>query len=285
MVAQINLSIRTAREEDRQRLANLIHFETLVHRHLDWRPPLDWIGSEPYLVAEKDRELIAALACPPDPPEIAWIRLFAVSSGTNTREAWTALWSLARSRLAIAKGITVAAIPLQDWFARLLRGSGFVPTTEVIMLLWKGGKLPADRKTQAATIRPMNLDDLSYVEELDHLAFKPLWRNSRQALELAYRQAAVATVAEKEHQIIAYEISTANHLGGHLARLAVHPHYQSLGIGYALLRDMLAQFERRGAKHVSVNTQSDNHTSLALYKKAGFHETGEDFSVYEYNFL
>ena len=282
MVAQINLSIRSAREEDRQRLANLVHFEARVHRHLDWRPPLDWIGSEPYLVAEKDRDLIAALACPPDPPEIAWIRLFAVSSDANTREAWTALWSMARSRLANAEGTRVAAIPLQDWFARLLGDSNFIPTTEVIMLLWRGGELPEERKIEEVTIRPMNLDDLVDVEELDHLAFRPLWRNSRQALELAYRQAAVATVAEKDHQIIAYEISTANHLGGHLARLAVHPDYQSLGIGYAVLRDMLAQFERRGAKHISVNTQSDNHTSLALYKKAGFQETGEKFSVYEY---
>jgi ribosomal protein S18 acetylase RimI-like enzyme len=285
MVAQISSSIRTVREEDRQKLANLIHFEALVHRHLDWRPPLDWIGSEPYLVADKDRDLIAALACPPDPPGIAWIRLFAVSSDINAKEAWSALWSLARARLASSdEGIRVAAIPLQEWFAKLLRASGFIPTTEVIMLLWKGNALPPERKAQDITIRPMNLDDLEHVEALDHLAFKPLWRNSRQALELAYRQAAVATVAEMDQKIIAYEISTANHLGGHLARLAVHPDYQSIGIGYAVLRDMLAQFERRGAKHISVNTQSDNETSLALYRKAGFQQTGEKFSVYEYHF-
>lgn len=285
MVAQISLSIRTARPEDRQKLANLIHFEALVHRHLDWRPPLDWIGAEPYLVAEKDRDLIAALACPPDPPGIAWIRLFAVSSDINAGEAWNALWSLTRSRLASSEqGIRVAAIPLQEWFAKLLRDSGFTATTEVIMLLWKGEDLPPERKDQEINIRPMNLDDLEYVEALDHMAFKPLWQNSRQALELAYRQAAVATVAEMDQQIIAYEISTANHLGGHLARLAVHPDYQSIGIGYAVLRDMLAQFERRGAKHISVNTQSDNYTSLALYKKAGFHQTGEKFSAYEYHF-
>jgi len=128
----------------------------------------------------------------------------------------------------------------------------------------------------------MNIDDLEHVEQLDTRAFGKLWRNSHNSLELAYRQAAIATVAEKEQRIIAYQISTANHLGGHLARLAVHPDSHGQGVGYAVLHDMLKQFERRGAKHISVNTQSDNIASLALYKKAGFESTGETYPVYQY---
>jgi ribosomal protein S18 acetylase RimI-like enzyme len=31
----------------------------------------------------------------------------------------------------------------------------------------------------------------------------------------------------------------------------------------------------------TVNTQSDNATSLALYKRIGFHETGERYPVYQ----
>lgn len=282
MVAQINLSIRAAREEDRQKLANLIHFEALVHRHLDWRPPLDWIGQEPYLVAVQDRDLLAALACPEDPPDVAWIRLFAFASDIDADKAWSALWSAARSQLSDRKDVVVAAIPLQDWFTRLLHASDFVQTTDVMILLWKGTELPACRENSQITIRPMNIDDLDQVEQLDRKAFGKLWRNSRNSLELAYRQAAIATVAEKEQRIIAYQISTANHLGGHLARLAVHPDSHGQGVGYAVLHDMLKQFERRGAKHISVNTQSDNIASLALYKKAGFQSTGETYPVYQY---
>lgn len=282
MVAQIDLSIRTLRQADRQKLANLIHFETVVHRHLDWRPPLDWIGRNPYLIAEQNQELIAALACPPDPPDIAWIRLFAVSAEVNTHEAWQALWSSARAQLIEDEVKYATAIPLQGWFARLLESSNFQQTTEVMMLLWKGTKLPPRREIPGVTIRPMNIDDMDAVEELDHLAFGRLWHNSRESLILAYRQAAVATVAEQDNQIIAYQISTANHLGGHLARLAVHPKFHGKGIGYAVLQDLLTQFERRGAKHLSVNTQSDNPASLALYKKAGFLMTGETYPVYQY---
>lgn len=282
MVAQINLSIHTAREEDRQKLANLIHFEALVHRHLDWKPPLDWIGHEPYLVAAQDRDLLAALACPEDPAGVAWIRLFAVSSEINAEKAWSALWSAARSRLSDRDDVVVAAIPLQDWFTRLLQASGFVQTTDVMILLWRGTELPACEEKLQITLRPMNIDDLEHVEQLDTKAFGKLWRNSHNSLELAYRQAAIATVAEKEQRIIAYQISTANHLGGHLARLAVHPDSHGQGVGYAVLHDMLKRFERRGAKHISVNTQSDNIASLALYKKAGFESTGETYPVYQY---
>lgn len=282
MVAQINLSIRTAREEDRQKLANLIHFEALVHRHLDWRPPLDWIGHQPYLVAVQDRDLLAALACPEDPPDVAWIRLFAYSADIEADQAWSALWSTARSQISHRPDVVIAAIPLQDWFTRLLQTSNFVQTTDVMILLWKGAELPACQENSQITIRPMNIDDLDQVEHLDSAAFGKLWRNSRASLELAYRQAAVATIAEKEQRIIAYQISTANHLGGHLARLAVHPDSHGQGVGYTVLHDMLKQFERRGARHVSVNTQSDNLASLALYKKAGFEFTGETYPVYQY---
>ena len=86
------ITIRTAVPEDRQKLANLIHFEIHVHRHLDWRTPLDWIGYPPYLVYEQRKSLLAALACPPDPPQAAWIRLFATAQNLSIERAWTALW-------------------------------------------------------------------------------------------------------------------------------------------------------------------------------------------------
>ena len=108
MVAQINLSIRSATNQDRQQLANVIHFEARVHRHLDWRAPLDWIGHEPFLIAGIDGNIVAALACPPDPVEVAWIRLFAVASPSSPSDAWQALWPAAHDMLASQPGISIA---------------------------------------------------------------------------------------------------------------------------------------------------------------------------------
>ncbi len=284
MIANLRQNtVRSATNEDRSRLASLIHFETKVHRHLDWRPPLDWVGQEPYLVVEQDEQLLAALACPPDPPNVAWIRLFAVSSGITASRAWEELWPVALSHLdGRVRAISLAAIPLQNWFRKLLEGSNFVHMYNVMVLNWRDGPIPPVRASAFDMVRPMNFDDLSAVVEIDSTAFGPVWQNSLSCLEIAYRQAAIATVAEIEGEIVGYQISTATAMGAHLARLAVKPAIQGRGIGYALVSDMISQFRRRGIVHITVNTQHDNFTSLSLYQKAGFHSTGEEYPVYQY---
>jgi len=288
VIARERLSLRPARKSDRQRIANLIHFEAYVHRHLDWRPPLDWVGYQPYIVAEHDEKVEAALACPPDPPNVAWIRLFAVSANLRVEEAWNALWDKARSYLSRQNRIKVAAIPLQNWFRALLEGSEFEHIYDVVMLKWEGGKIPKvpsiDPRLGDVNIRLMNYDDLADVHDLDEDSFGPVWHNSLELLKVAFEQTAVATVAEDEKGILGYQISTNSPLGGHLARLAVHPRAQGKGIGYWLVRDMLVQFKRRGAQQVTVNTQADNEPSLALYEKAGFSNTGETYPVYQKSF-
>jgi ribosomal protein S18 acetylase RimI-like enzyme len=282
MVTVLKHSVRDANIGDQQQLANLIHFETLVHRHLDWRPPLEWIGYDPYLVLEKENRLVATLACPPDPPSVAWLRLFAVADKINLAEAWSLLWTQCLETLMNIPGVQIAAIPLQSWFQRLLQISGFQSNTNVVMMVWDNGSIPPPTSITGISIRPMNIDDLSIVESLDESAFGSLWHNSRGSLEYAYRQAAFATIAENEGAIVGYQISTSMQMGGHLARLATHPDFQRRGIGSLLVRDLLMQFKQRGALRITVNTQEDNYASVALYERAGFTRTGETYPVFQY---
>ena len=51
---EVSLQVRPAVPQDQHQIANLMFFESHVHRHLDWRSPLDWLGYQPYLIAEKD---------------------------------------------------------------------------------------------------------------------------------------------------------------------------------------------------------------------------------------
>lgn len=283
MLTNVKTSVRPAGPQDRRDLATLIHFEFYIHRHLDWRPPLDWLGSQPYLIVEKNGITAAALACPPDPPRVAWIRLFAVSSRLSIVSAWNSLWPAALEKLQQMPDVVhTAAIPLQGWFESQLIESGFEQTHRVVMLKCNPAQVTRSSSLPGLIIRPMNLDDLAAVEAVDHSAFKPVWQNSQEALELAFRQAAVATVAEIDDRLIAYQISTSTPMGGHLARLAVHPQFQKRHIGLSLVEDMLAQFEKRGARAVTVNTQQDNSASLALYERVGFRRTGEEYPVYQF---
>ncbi|HEX7975367.1 MAG TPA: GNAT family N-acetyltransferase, partial [Anaerolineales bacterium] len=252
MVTQIQLAVREAVPQDRQQLANLIHFEVNVHRHLDWRPPLDWIGHPPYLVAEMNGSLVASLACPPDPPGVAWVHLFAVAGGIFPERVWNVMWPTARQQLIAGSDASwAAAIPLQGWFRSILEESEFVQAHHVVMLSWERGSLPAAEDLPGVALRRMNFDDLPVVEQIDASSFEGVWQNSQSSLEIAYQQAAVATVAEEQGRLIGYQISTATPMGGHLARLGVVPQAQGRGIGYALVRDTLSQFQRRGARNVT----------------------------------
>jgi ribosomal protein S18 acetylase RimI-like enzyme len=274
---------RPVEKGDKQRLANLIHFEPKVHRHLDWRAPLDWIGYQPFILIERGTQIQAALACPPDPPGIAWIHLFAVASDIDPSQAWKTLWPTAQEILYQGGCKTIVAISLQDWFRRILLGSGFQLINQVIMLEWKRVTIPQRIESPALIIRPLEIQDMPILEALDHAAFGPIWHNSSDSLEFAFHQAAIATVAEVDGEIVAYQISTATQMGGHLARLATRPDFQRLGIGTTLLQDLLNEFVRRGALRITVNTQQDNKASISLYEKAGFVRTGESYPVYQYN--
>lgn len=275
--------IRAASLADRQELANLIHFEARVHRHLDWRGPLDWLDASPYLVLEQRGEIQAAFASPAELPETAWIRLFAVGHDISDVSAWASLWPEALKIMKQDDRIkAVAVLPLSNWFLKLVQEYGFQKVNHVVMLGCSLKDFHPQKLVGETRVRPMNYDDLANVESIDHAAFEALWCNARTNLELAYGQAALATVAEVGDEVVGYQISTATPVGGHLARLAVLPDYQNQAIGSWLLQDLLAQFKRRGAQKITVNTQKDNHASLHLYQKMGFQLTGEEYPVFIY---
>jgi ribosomal-protein-alanine N-acetyltransferase len=280
---ETELLVRDAVESDQQKLANLLHFELRIHRHLDWHAPLDWLGSSPFVVAELNGRLVGALACPEDPPGAAWLQFFGAAAGRPVKEIWEPLWARAFALLeGSGREITLAAIPMQDWLPALLRASGFALTHEVVMLVWEYDQPLPHLPLSPYTIRPMQESDLEQVRWVDAQAFRSLWQNSKPSLAKALHQAAIATVAEDETSILGYQISTANQMGGHLARLAVLPAFQGRKIGYALVNDVLRQFIQRGTLRVTVNTQGNNLVSLNLYDKMGFLRTGEVYPVYEY---
>lgn len=285
MYQQVQVAPRPASSADRHALASLIHFDARVHRHLDWREPLDWLGEQPFILLENAQNRpIAALATPPSPPEVAWVRLFAVNSQTEPQHAWQALWQHALQTLHNTPAQVASAIPMLYWFSELLKKERFEHTHDVVMLHCEPALAAVQLIAPAEIVlRPLNFDDLPTVNQIDQQAFPLLWRASLEDLARAYQQAAVATVAtDLAGNLLGYQISTAHLMGAHLARLAVLPTMQGRGIGSALVQDLLMRFRERGTTGVTVNTQHNNVTSLRLYQKLGFILTGERFPVYEY---
>lgn len=280
----ITALVRPADPKDHQKLSDLIFFEPRLHRHLDWRSPLEWLGSPFYWAVDEGSQITAALACPPEVEGIAWVRLFVFRGGWLAGNAWEALWGTAREGIARAGGAQVAAIAMQTWFQQVLANSGFESRQRIVMLEWHGftGQ-PWGGNEAGVRIRPMMEADLPVVQEVDAAAFEPLWQNSLETLRRAFLQSLLVTVVETEAGIVGYQLSTGGGQHAHLARLAVHPAWQGRGLGRALVNDLLAKLVHNGIYKLSVNTQSDNVASLALYQRLGFIRTGEQYPVYVFD--
>lgn len=276
-----NPLVRPADFKDHQQLSNLIFFETRLHRHMDWRSPLELLGSPFYWALVEHGQVIAALACSPEAKGISWVRLFVYAGRWHADHAWSMLWSTTREEISRSGGATVAAIAMHPWFQDILSASGFENRQHIVMLEWRYQPWAAS-DTYGIRIRKMTEADLPEVERTDAASFTPLWQNPLDTLRRAYSQTLFATVAEDERGIVGYQLTTGGRTHAHLARLAVHPSAQGRGAGRALLVELFTRLTQMGVTKLTVNTQSDNEASLALYKKMGFVRTGEHYPVYTF---
>ena len=274
------MSVRPAVEADRSAIADMMSSSRWKHQHLDWADTLGLIGQQPYLTAFDGRRLIAVVAFPPDPPGVAWLRLFAVAQGHSPGAVWARIWTQASVAAAQAGIEDLAALDIGGWLHPILEQSGFHRTTEVIFMEWNGSS-PPDALHEVEGLRKLEERDLPELALIDRRAFGPIWRHSQKVLSLAIQQASLARIVERDGHPVAYQISTASAYGAHLARLAVDPTWQARGIGTDLVIDVLKHFARQGFTRVTLNTQTDNARSLRLYRRLGFSETGQRFPVFE----
>lgn len=280
----VGLRVRRAVAEDHHQIANLLLYEANTHRHLDWRPPLEWIGSPNYWVLEEDGHIAAALACPEDPPHVAWIRLFGYHPHLSATEAWSALWEAACNEIIHSDSQTqIAVIVVKHWFQNILLSSGFELKQNITLLQLTSENVRSFPAPQGIQIRSMQASEMHAVTEVDLAAFGMFWHNTFDALQKARLQSLSATVAEDDSGVIVgYQLSTGNLFGAHLARLAVRPEAQGKGVGAALVSDLFQRIGVSQLERLSVNTQADNAASMSLYKKLGFVRTGENFPVLVY---
>lgn len=282
MFQNSKMIIRNARQADRRQIDRLVRYGTHVHRHFDWSAPVELITKQPFIIAEWKYKLVAALACPPEPKGVAWIRLFTAEGQISTADAWSKLWPMAYNQLKTTD-LVVAAITIHDWFQEILSNEQFKKIVDVILLQWNQQSIPQRLKDPSFRIRRMRSEDLPEVYKVDDQAFELIWKNSQNVLEIALKKSAFASVAENEMGIIGYQISTVSSKSGHLARLGVLPNWQGIGVGFSLVQNLLEQFRNWGTLRVTVNTQADNVSSLALYRKLGFQHVDEVYPVYQKN--
>jgi ribosomal protein S18 acetylase RimI-like enzyme len=277
-------TVRPAERTDYTALVKFTNSLSNIHRHLDWRDALEWLGRQPFWICEEDHRVTAALACPPEPPEVAWVRLFGVSMNTALDRTWQQLFEHALEDLAGCNPKpAIVSLALRGWYEDLLERNGFFHHQDIVVFLFDAQPPPPPQIDPRFTLREMNEDDLDKVKAIDNLAFEAIWRLSMDDLHFAAAKSSYCTVAELDGELIGYTMSSSSGVYAHLARLAVHPDLQRQRLGFALVQDLLDHFiNQLRYWGVTLNTQNSNSASLALYHKIGFRETGERFPVFIY---
>lgn len=277
--------IREAENADIPAITDFLKRNLILHRHLDWRKPIEWVGHSPFLVLEKEYRLQALLVCPPDPKNVYWIRILASLLTIPIEKSYEVLFPIALEKIRNAnKENVITSIAYQDWMQKLLSLNGWEICQEVVQLRWNRRKAAEHPKKcpDGYIIRPMYLPDLPSVTIIDQACFDFLWQHSEDALRRAFEQSTYCTVAEKDGILIGYQITTLQRNRAHIARLAVLPAYQRMRIGHCLVSDVISKYRKPWTREVSVNTQQDNFKSLGLYNKIGFEVTGESFPIFIY---
>jgi ribosomal protein S18 acetylase RimI-like enzyme len=284
VTAGIASVLRPAQKSDYQRLHQFSSALTYLHRHLDWRDALEWLGRAPFWLLEEDGDVQAALACPPEPAWVAWVRLFAVDAHTSPDRAWKKLFERCLDDLRRLDPMPViTSLAMRDWYEDLLRRNGFEHHQDIVVFLFDEQPPGPIRMAPGCRLREMLPGDLPGVTAIDHLAFEPIWRLSADDLAFAVKKSSYCTVVEQEGEIIGYQMSSSSGIYAHLARLAVHPGLQRRRIGFVMVQDLLDHFlNRSNFWGVTLNTQHNNSASIALYQRIGFRETGERFPVFTF---
>ena len=283
--------VRQAVRSDAAALQKLLRTGVYVHVHVDWRPPGEWLGSPGFVVYDEGAagempgeqatgNITACMAVTADPPPAAWVRAAAAKS--------TAGFSQAEAMFAEILENLDPAIEEISWFMadywplHWLERLGFEPSIEVLAYFKEDLTIPPFKTLPELQVRPLLIEDIPALVEMETAAFEPRWRHSAADLNLAWRNSLSFDVALLDGKPVAYQVSTGGDGNAHLARVTVHPERQGLGIGATLLATAIDKYRLQNIRTVTLNTQSDNQASHRLYERFGFRLTGHSYPVWSY---
>lgn len=285
------IPVRPAEQADAPAIQRLLQTAELIHTHIDWRPPGEWLawpgfyvydpsgvdrrprsifGNEPYSV-------VACLCAAADPPPAAWVRLAAFLNGNFDQVQ--ALFAAA-----------VAGLPPdideinwfvdEDWSVPWLERLDFTEVNRVESYIKEDTTIPVFDAPDGLIIRPVSPDDLPQLAIIEAAAFEPRWRHSAEGLFLAWGRSLSFDVALLAGEPVGFQMSHGGRGKAHLSRMTVDPALQGRGIGAALLAQAIEGYREQRVRSITLNTQADNLASQRLYGRFGFRRMGDSYPVW-----
>jgi len=274
-----------ATEADFSQILQLLKITSLHYKHVDWFDACDWLGSPGFVVSCDEDGAKGCLAITAEPKPAAWVRLAAVERrGMGYTRSFLQLAAmfdpvcdyLHKNGVSVVGWMAPTVWP-DGWPEKL----GFTEYERVITYQKPTFNIPNLRAVPNLMIRPAVLDDMPHLAKIEARAFAPIWRHSAKGLGVAMSQAFSFDVALLDGKLVGFQHSATNRGSAvHLARITVDPMVQNRGIGGQLLAHAIRGYQRRGAIHMTLNTESANVGAQRLYARFGYVANRRRFSLY-----
>ncbi len=279
----MSYNVVLTRDIDKQACYDFLALDTLDYEHLDWLSAQERLF-DPFSFALLDGSSIKAiLSFSADVPQISWISFFASLRDGNHASYFYNIYAQGLQYLKSYAVDSVYLLDLRPWMTILAQSQGFQPHDQIISFAYTPSAVPRPHLNREVMIRSMRSTDLEAVQLLDRSCFLPQWQLGLRGLQKLHANGGVHSVLFHGNHLIAYAMHSTYGAFAHLDRIAVSPGFQAQGYGKTLIISQIQTLLKSGVIKFTVNTQSSNLPSQALYHGLGYKETGTPVPVLRYS--
>ncbi|HZK55069.1 MAG TPA: ribosomal protein S18-alanine N-acetyltransferase [Desulfosporosinus sp.] len=123
-------------------------------------------------------------------------------------------------------------------------------------------------------VRPMKLDDLEIILEIEHASFSTPWTLESFTSELIDNEYARYLCLELEGKVIGYMGLWFILDEGHITNIAITPDHRGQHWGEFLMRSMIEKMMEQGMERMTLEVRVSNSLAQCLYKRLGFASAG-----------
>lgn len=132
--------------------------------------------------------------------------------------------------------------------------------------------MSAARPMRELAFRPLGVDDLPAIEQIERRAYDYPWSGGifSDCLRVGYS----VWGGFEDASLRAYCVMSVAANEAHVLNLCVDPTFHGLGFGGELLEQMMAVARHRQAQRMLLEVRPSNWPALALYRRLGFRQIG-----------
>jgi len=127
--------------------------------------------------------------------------------------------------------------------------------------------------------RPMSKADLPLIMAIEERAYPHPWSQGifEDCLKISAYE---CCIYEDQDGLCAYSVLSTGAGEAHLLNICVRPERQGLGLGRAVLQQVIERAREKGADTLFLEVRVSNDSARRLYESAGFNEIGQRFDYY-----